>query len=96
MPSAVLYTASVVTNAPTTNVPIVGTTPGLGRSVWGTMRKQITWRNLNATCAALSFLLWGVATWTDWVASVRFISHISMLTMIFTFIAAWRADVPDG
>lgn len=57
--------------------------------------KHFTWRNVNALGAALSVLLWGVATYTDWVNSVRFISHISMVTMVFTFIAAWRADVPD-
>ena len=53
-----------------------------------------TWRNINAIGALLSTVLWGVATWTGWVSSVKFISHISMATMIFTFIAAWRADVP--
>jgi hypothetical protein len=58
------------------------------------VRKRFTWRNINATGAALSTLLWGLATWTDWIASVRFVSHISMITMIFTFIAGWRADVP--
>lgn len=59
-------------------------------------RKHCTWRNVNALGAALSTLLWGVATWTNWIASVKFVSHVSMLTMIFTFIAAYRADVPDS
>lgn len=45
--------------------------------------------------ATLSAILWIVATDTGWVNSVKFISHISMATMIFTFVAAWRADVPD-
>lgn len=58
--------------------------------------KHLTWRNVNGFGAAGSCLLWGVATWADWIASVRFISHVSMLTMIFTFIAAWRTDVPTG
>jgi hypothetical protein len=56
--------------------------------------KKLTWRNLNALGAFVSTLLWGFATWTNWIASVKFVSHVSMLTMIFTFIAAWRADVP--
>jgi hypothetical protein len=51
-----------------------------------------TWRKVNMWCAAASTVLWAVATYTDWVNSVRFISHISMVTMIFTFVAAWRAD----
>jgi hypothetical protein len=58
------------------------------------IRDHCTWRNINAVGALVSTVLWGVATYTDWVNSVRFISHISMITMIFTFIAAWRADVP--
>lgn len=52
------------------------------------------WRRINAIGVVVSTILWGVATYTDWVNSVRFISHISMATMIFTFVAAWRADVP--
>lgn len=53
------------------------------------------WRKLNAVGAALSCVLWVVASLTGWVSSVNFVSHISMLTMVFTFVAAWRADVPD-
>lgn len=55
---------------------------------------MFTWRKTNALGAITSCLLWGLATYTDWVNSVRFISHISMATMVFTFVAAWRADVP--
>lgn len=56
----------------------------------------MTWRNLNAAGAALTVALWAVATDTDWINSVRFVSHISMLTLVITFVAAWRADVPDN
>lgn len=59
------------------------------------VRKHCTWRNLNACGAAVSALLWIVATDTGWVNSIKFLSHISMATMVFTFVAAWRADVPD-
>lgn len=59
------------------------------------LRSRCSWRNVNALGGILSTFLWGIATYTDWVNSVRFISHISMLTMVFTFVAAWRADVPD-
>jgi hypothetical protein len=55
----------------------------------------LTWRRLNAAGAAATVVLWVVATDTDWINSVRFVSHISMLTLVFTFVAAWRADVPD-
>lgn len=58
------------------------------------MKKWLTWRTLNALGAGLSAVLWFIASLTGWVNSVAFISHISMATMIFTFIAAWRADVP--
>jgi hypothetical protein len=55
----------------------------------------MSWRRVNAAGALISAIIWGIATYTDWVNSVRFISHISMATMVFTFIAAWRADVPN-
>ncbi len=56
--------------------------------------KYCTWRNINLIGAILSAILWVVAIDTDWIASTKFVSHVSMLTMIFTFVAAWRADVP--
>lgn len=56
---------------------------------------MISWRNINAVGAILSLVLWGIATWTDWINSVRFVSHISMLALVISFVAAWRADVPD-
>lgn len=58
------------------------------------VRRRFTWRRLNASAAGISAIVWAVATYTDWVASTRFVSHVSMVTMISTFIAAWRADVP--
>ena len=56
---------------------------------------MLTWRHLNALGAALSVVVWGFATYSDLVSSVRFISHVSMITMVFTFVAAWRADAPS-
>lgn len=56
---------------------------------------KCSWRNINAFGALASMVLWGIASWTNWIASVKFVSHVSMLTMVFTFVAAWRADVPD-
>lgn len=53
------------------------------------------WRKLNAVGAIISTILWGFATWVGWINSVAFVSHISMLALVVSFIAAWRADVPD-
>lgn len=55
----------------------------------------MTWRKANAVGAFLSCLLWGFATWNGWINSVAFVSHMSMLALVVSFIAAWRADVPD-
>lgn len=56
--------------------------------------RHFNWRNFNASGAVISALLWIVATDTNWISSIKFLSHISMATMVFTFVAAWRADVP--
>lgn len=56
----------------------------------------MTWKKLNAAGAALSCVLWVIASFTGWINSVSFVSHISMVTMIFTFVAAWRADSPTA
>jgi hypothetical protein len=56
--------------------------------------KAVNARNINMFSAAASCVLWGIATYTDWVAATRFISHISMANLVITFVAAWRADVP--
>lgn len=58
-------------------------------------RSLLSWRNLNAIGAALSVGVWVIATVVDWIHSVAFVSHISMLALVVSFIAAWRADVPD-
>lgn len=54
----------------------------------------MTWRKLNAVGAAVSVAIWAVATWLGWIDSVAFVSHISMLALVVSFVAAWRADVP--
>lgn len=43
-----------------------------------------------------SLVLWAVASLPalDWINSVRFVSHVSMVTMAFTFFAAYMADKP--
>lgn len=55
----------------------------------------MSWRKFNAIMALLSCLLWGFATWVGWINSVAFVSHMSMLALVASFIAGWRADVPD-
>lgn len=54
----------------------------------------MTWRTFNAVGVVLAIALWVVATSLDWIASVRFVSHVSMLALVVCFVAAWRADVP--
>ena len=51
-----------------------------------------SWKYLNLFGAIASLALWGVATFTGWINSVAFVSHISMLALVISFIAAWRAD----
>lgn len=59
------------------------------------LKRHVTWRNFNLLGAILSAILWVIATDTGWISSIKFLSHISMATMVFTFVAAWRADVPN-
>lgn len=54
----------------------------------------MSWRKVNMVLAGASALLWVLATYTDWINSIKFVSHVSMATMVFTFVAAWRADEP--
>lgn len=54
----------------------------------------MNWKRVNAAGAGLSATLWAYAEFSGDINSVAFVSRISMVTMIFTFIAAWRADVP--
>lgn len=56
---------------------------------------MFSWRKANAAMALLSCILWGFATWVGWINSVAFVSHMSMLALVASFIAGWRADVPD-
>jgi hypothetical protein len=52
------------------------------------------WRKISGCGVILALILWGVATYFDWVNSVRFVSHLSLLAIVLSFLAAWRADVP--
>lgn len=52
------------------------------------------WRGFNLVGAIVSCFLWAFATWNGWIDSVQFVSHVSMLALVVSFIAAWRADVP--
>jgi hypothetical protein len=54
----------------------------------------MAWRRFNAFGGAFSAVLWVVATYTGWVNTIWFISHVTMATAVCTFVAAWRADVP--
>jgi len=56
----------------------------------------MTWRLANLIGAILSVVLWGLATYTGWINSVAFVSHISMLALVVAFISAWRSDVPTS
>jgi len=43
----------------------------------------------------MSVVVWVVASMLGWINSVAFVSHMSMLALVVSFIAAWRADVED-
>lgn len=53
------------------------------------------WKTINLWGAGFSAALWIVATLNGWINSVTFVSHISMLALVASFIAAWRADKPN-
>jgi hypothetical protein len=54
----------------------------------------MTWKRLNAAGALAMALLWAIAIPLGWINSIALVSHVTMLTAVFTFVAAWRADVP--
>jgi hypothetical protein len=55
------------------------------------VRRAVFWRRFHFACIVTWFALWGVATWTDWISSTRFVSHISMLALVLSSAGAWQA-----
>lgn len=51
-----------------------------------------TWRRFNGVLVILMLLLWLLAWHEDWINSIRFVSHMSMLALVLAALAAWRAD----
>lgn len=37
-------------------------------------------------------LLWIIAGLLDWVSSVKFVSHVSMVALVLAEVAAWQAS----
>lgn len=57
----------------------------------------MSWRKASLAGAVLMTLSWPIAEATGQIESVALVNRVSFLTAIFTFVAAWRADVPtDG
>lgn len=49
------------------------------------------WRRVHGWATFGFLLLWGVAIPTGWIDSVRFVSHMSMLALVYTGVCAWQA-----
>lgn len=60
---------------------------------WLTAR--LSWRLLNLTGAISTMALWALVEVFRWVNSVALVNRISLFTLAVTFIAGWRADVPN-
>lgn len=56
--------------------------------------KHLSWRNLSLCGAVLTFVLWPVVELAGQIESIAIVNRVSFVTAGFTFIAAWRSDVP--
>lgn len=57
-------------------------------------QQGVWWRRFNGALIPLTALLWVLAFVMDWLASVTFVSHISMFALVLAAISAWRSDKP--
>jgi hypothetical protein len=49
-----------------------------------------TMRHAHAAFTGLWLVLWVTATFTGWIQSVSFVSHMSMAALVYTSAAAWQ------
>lgn len=49
------------------------------------------WRRLHGWATIVFFALWGVAVLTGWIDSVKFVSHVSMLALVYAGVSAWQS-----
>lgn len=54
------------------------------------------WRHFNLVLTVAMVALWALATYTDWINSVRFVGHVSMLALVLAAWSAYRSDTPNG
>lgn len=50
-----------------------------------------TLRTVHGLLVLAWIILWIVATYTNWIDSVRFVSHVSMLALVLGSLASWQA-----
>lgn len=55
----------------------------------------VSWRRTSAVFAVVSCFAWLATELTGRITSIAIVNRISFLALIWTFVAAWRADVPD-
>jgi hypothetical protein len=55
----------------------------------------VSWRALNLARMVAYVILTPVAWWLGWLASVRFVSLLSIWALVESTMAAWRSDVPN-
>lgn len=60
------------------------------------MSKWLTWRKFNALRIIVYIVLTPIAFYLGWLASVSFVSLLSIWALVESAVAAWRADVPNS
>lgn len=58
--------------------------------------KRFTWRRFSAMRATIYLAMLPVAWFAGWLRSVSFVSVLSVVALIESAVAAWRADAPNG
>lgn len=59
------------------------------------VRRHLSWRLINLLGAIATMLLWALVEMFKVINSVALVNRISLFTLAVTFIAGWRADVPN-
>jgi hypothetical protein len=55
----------------------------------------VSWRRFSAARAIMWAVLTPVAWYEGWLKSVSFVSLLSIIALIESAVASWRADVPN-
>lgn len=55
----------------------------------------MSWRRFNAARVVAYAILTPVAWYLGWLASVQFVSLLSIWALVESAVASWRADVPN-